>query len=98
MYLSKKNRPTDFADHTLLKLYQQEHRTTLSKVGTITHDVEQVAKMVKAFWNSTADDKRLALEKLIGVLDALNTLRYEQRDLLRRPYDSKRPHQCYRRG
>ena len=93
MYLSRKNRPADITNHEMVKLYEQEHRNTLAKMGTITHEVEQVAKILKTVSNSSANEKQLALEKLVRILDALNTLRYEQRDLLRKPDDSKTRYQ-----
>ena len=85
MYLSRKNRPANTTDHEMVKLYEQEQRNTLGKMRTITHEVELVAKMVKSLWNSSPPDKQLALEKLIGILDALNSLRYQQRELIKKP-------------
>ena len=85
MYLSRKNRATDFSDHAMLKRYEEEQRNTVSKMGNITHEVELVAKMVRSLWNTSANDKRVALEKLVGILDALNSLRYRQRELLKNP-------------
>ena len=82
MYLSKKNRTADIAAHALVKLYEEEQQNTLSKMGRISHEVEQVTRMVKVLWNSS--DKQLALEKLTGVLDALNSLRYNQRELIKK--------------
>ena len=87
MYLSRKNRPANTTDHDMVKLYEQEQRNTLGKMKTISHEVELVAKMVKGLSHSSDHDKQLALEKLVGVLDALNSLRNEQRELIRKPDD-----------
>jgi len=89
MYLSKKDRSAESTSHALAQRYEQEHRNTLSKVRNITHEVELVARMVKVSWNTNADDKQLALEKLVGILDTLNSLRHQQREVLKRPEDTK---------
>ena len=69
----------------MVKLNEQEQRNTLGKMGTITHEVELVAKIVKSHSSISDPDKQLALEKLIGILDALNSLRYQQRELVKSP-------------
>ena len=93
MYLSRKTREAaahasveraDIADDALAEVYEHEYREKLDKMGTITHEVEQVTKMVKALRSSSNTEKQLTLEKLIGILDALNSLRYNQRELIKK--------------
>jgi hypothetical protein len=58
----KKNRTADIPAHALVELYEEEQRNTLSKMGRISHEVEQVARMVKVLWSDS--DKQLHWKNL----------------------------------
>lgn len=61
------------SDDALDKLIEQEEKHQLRN---ITHEIELVAKFVNDSWNTTGNDKKLALRKLTRIFDNLKKISF----------------------
>jgi hypothetical protein len=63
-----------------------KYQNTLLNVETVTNEIELVTKFVKDYWNTTGNEKQLALEKLTRIVNDLKRIKFLAGGRVHRPH------------